>query len=168
MTTNSVRWNIGLAPEDTSAIERALVQSSNKHDFQYEVFIDPDPNKSVYWDDLYPTDDDRQVMADMEVKRALSENGDDQDAERPIDHWAYFDNKKDAERFAKWSQLHGYLDVEVFSQKDGLLARTKWLVRMNHHGSVLLNDITHHTIKLSNGAREHSGVYDGWETQVTN
>ncbi|MDJ0920595.1 MAG: DUF695 domain-containing protein [Henriciella sp.] len=168
VTTNSVRWNIGLAPQDTSAIERALVQSSTKHDFRYDIFIDSDPNKSAYWEDLYPTNDDRQVMADMDAKRALSENGDNQYAERPVDHWAYFNNRDDAERFARWSVQQGYLDVEVSSQKEGILARTNWLVRMNHIGTVLLNDITHHTVKLSNQAREHGGTYDGWETQVTN
>lgn len=167
VTTNSVRWNIGLAPEDASAIERALVLSSKKHDFRYEVYVDRDPNKSVYWEDLYPTDDDRQVMADMDVKRALSENGDDQHAERQVDHWVYFDNRDDAERFAAWSSQQEYIDVEVVPQKEGILARTKWLVRMKHQGTMLLNDISHHTIKISNKAREHGGVYDGWETQVT-
>lgn len=167
VTTNSVRWNVGLAPEDTSAIKQALFQEGEKHDFRYEVLVDRDPSKSVYWEDLYPTDDDRQVMGDMEVKRALDERGDDQYAERPIDHWVYFDKRDDAQRFAEWSRQEGYLEIEIVRQKNGILARTKWLIRMNHRGTMLLNDITHHTIKLSNQARDHGGTYDGWETQVT-
>lgn len=168
VTTNSVRWNVGLAPDDTHLIEQALLEESEKHNFRYEVFVAGDPNRSVYWDDLYPSDDDRQVMGDMDVKRALADNGDDQYAERPVYHWVYFDRRDDAERFAGWGRQQGYLDVEVVRQKSGLLARVKWLVQMNHRGTMVLDDITHHTIKLSNQARDHNGVYDGWETQVTN
>lgn len=167
VTTNSVRWNIGFAPADTGAIERSLQQRGEEHGFRYELYVESDPFKTAYWQDLYPTDDDRQVMADMEVKQALYERGDDQYAERPIEHWTYFDSKTDADTFADWGRKNGYKEVEVFRQKDGLLTRTTWLVRFTHQGTMVLNDITHHTIKLSKQAREHGGAYDGWETPVT-
>lgn len=168
VTTNSVRWNIGFAPNDTGAIEQALLKGSAEYGFRYEVFVDSDPSKTAYWQDLYPTDDDRQIMADMDVKQALSDRGDDQYTERPVEHWSYFDAKVDADRFAAWGNQNGYEDVEVFRQKDGLLARAKWLVRFKHQGTMVLNDISHHSIKLSNQARAHHGIYDGWETPVTN
>lgn len=167
VTTNSLRWNLGLAPGDTSAIESALVKGSEDYDFRYELYVEPDPNKLVYWEDLNPTDDDRQVMADMDVKQALADNGDNQYAERPVEHWSYFDRKGDAKKYADWAEQQGYLSVSVSRQKDGLLAPTRWLVRFNHRGTMVLNDITHHTIKLSNQARKNGGAYDGWETQVT-
>ncbi len=167
VTTNTVRWNIGLAPNNTDAIEQALQQASEEHSFRYDIFVDSDPSKTAYWEDLFPTDDDRQVMADMEVKQALSDRGDNQYAERPVEHWSYFDSKEQADQFAKWGIENGYEDAEVFRQKDGLFAPTKWLVRFKHQGTMLLNDITHHTIKLSKQARQFGGVYDGWETPVT-
>lgn len=167
VTTNKVRWNIGFAPADVSKIERALQQGSEAFRFRYELYVESDPTKTAYWQDLYPTDDDRQVMADMEVTQALSERGDDQYAERPVEHWAYFESKAEARTFANWGVENGYKDVEVFQQKDGLLVRSKWLVRFKHHGTMVLNDISHHSIKLSRQAREHGGVYDGWETPVT-
>ncbi|MEL6827271.1 MAG: DUF695 domain-containing protein [Pseudomonadota bacterium] len=166
VTTNSVRWNIGLVPNDVKPIENALLAGSEEHDFRYEVFVEPDPDKAAYWQDLYPTDDDRQVMVDMEVLRSLEDHGDDQNAERPVEHWVYFDRKKDAESFAKWADQTSYKEIDVSRQKNGLLARSQWLVRLTHNGTMRLNDITHHTLKLSRRAREHNGLYDGWETQV--
>lgn len=168
VTTNSVRWNIGLVPKDTDRIERFLQQASEEHSFKYEVFVKSDPEKTAYWKDLYPTDDDRQVMTDMEVLQALSDRGDDQNAERPVEHWIDFQSKETADQFAKWGNEAGYQEVEVIRHKVGLLARTNWSVSLKHSGTMLLNDITHHTLKLSRKARELGGVYDGWETQVTN
>lgn len=168
VTTNSVRWNIGLAPQSTEEILSQLELDAGKFDFRYEVFVEPDPSKAAYWEDLYPTADDRQVMADMYVKRVLTEQGDDQYAERKIEHWTIFEQKTDAEKFAEWGNGQGYLEIEVFKKKDGLLSPATWLVRFSHSGTMVLNDITHHTLKLSNQARTLNGTYDGWETQITN
>jgi hypothetical protein len=112
VTTNSVRWNIGFAPANTGAIERSLQERSEEHGFRYELYVESDPSKTAYWQELYPTNDDRQVMADMEVKQALRERGDDQYAERPIEHWAYFDSKTDGDTFADWGRKNGYKEVE--------------------------------------------------------
>lgn len=167
VTTNSVRWNIGLIGDLGEALKANLAHLSDEHKFRYEVLIEPDPEKHAYWLDLYPTDDDRQVMADMNVLDALLEAGDDQNAQRSVEHWTYFSSRPVAQEFSIWLEDQGYRNITITKQKDGFFSKAKWLVRYSHNSTMLLNDITHHTLKLSRQARASGGEYDGWETQVT-
>lgn len=138
VTTNGVRWNIGLAPEDTANMEARLEQASIEHWFRYDVFIEPDPDKAAYWDDLYPSDDDRQVMQDMQVMDSLRSHGDDQNAVRKVDHWSYFDDADSARQFAEWLTNEGYESVKAEKQKSGLFAKPTWRVTNSHDGTMLL------------------------------
>lgn len=164
VTNNGARWVLALIPAGPRELEAALHAAAGEAGYAPEIHVEADPEKSVYWQDLYPTEDDRQVMVDMEVQRALSEKGDDPGKTREISHWTYFREDAAAQAFAAWARETGYrVDFVGPAENAGPL----WLVRMSHQGTLQLNDISGHSLTISRRAREASGQYDGWESPLT-
>ncbi|CAB3746832.1 hypothetical protein GQ57_15415 [Burkholderia sp. MSh2] len=120
-----------------------------------------DPDKEAYWQTLYPTDDDRQIMHDMQVLDELRKKGDTASVSRRVMHWAFFPDPSDAHQFADWAEAKGYPVESVAPTEDGRSA-----VRFSHEGTMALADITRHTVAISREARSLGGEYDGWETSV--
>jgi hypothetical protein len=131
------------------------------HGYSLAYAMKTDDGHGGYWQELYPTEDDWQVIQDLRVIQALAEQGDDGTTPRSIDHWAYFPSQIAAERFSHWAQEQGYGSLATDIADDG-----KFRVRFAHEGTVRLGNITSHTIKLRRKASEVGGEYDGWETPV--
>lgn len=66
-------------------IENVYVSTSYKLQYVYE----PDKDRKYYWNELYPTDDVWQVIQDLKVLDALTEDGDIKEKEREVMHWAH-------------------------------------------------------------------------------
>jgi hypothetical protein len=131
------------------------------HGYQLGFSIEHDEKHDGYWQQLFPTDDDWQVIQDLHVIEVLERDGDDGSASRCIDHWAYFPSRSTAEQFSHWAREQRYAIASTNATDDG-----KFCVRFSHEGTVRLPDITSHTIALRRKASEFGGEYDGWETPV--
>jgi hypothetical protein len=129
--------------------------------YHLEFDLESDESHDGYWQDLYPSDDDWQVILDISVLETLEKKGDDGTASRQIDHWAYFPSRYSAEQFAAWAQQRGYVSITVNPADNG-----KFGVCFSHQGTVRLSDITSHSIALRRKATELEGDYDGWESPV--
>lgn len=127
--------------------------------YELEVTFDDDPEHSKYWDNLYPDDDGWQIIGDLNTIRTFRENGDDGSEPRQIDHWTYFANAAAAQPFINWAQSDGFTYEPEHSRKteDG-----RFCVKLTHHSSLDLVDISNHTIPLNRKASEFGGDYDGW------
>lgn len=132
-----------------------------RHGYALHFALAPDPERAGYWQDLFPTDDDWQVIQDLRVLQSLENHGDDASIVRPIDHWAHFAADAGAREFAAWAADRGYHVSSVEPTQDGTLC-----VRLSHTGTVQLSAISSHTIALRRKAAELAGDYDGWETPV--
>lgn len=126
------------------------------------TLYEPDPKKERYWRELYPTDDDWQVIRDISVIDQLNENGDDNEVPRDVQHWAYFNTANDVGEFMQWLDQHGYRSIQRCPPSDD----NRLGVTFVHTGTMRLADITQHTIRCARRARELGGDYDGWETSV--
>jgi hypothetical protein len=122
---------------------------------------EPNDSRNGYWKELFPTEDDWQVIKDLGVIEALQKEGDDGTSARQIDHWAYFPSPDTAEQFSQWLRERSYGLAGSDAADDG-----KICVRFSHEGTAQLADITSHTIALRRKASELEGDYDGWETPV--
>lgn len=130
--------------------------------YQLTVLYEPDPKKQRFWQELYPTDDDWQVIRDISVIDQLNDNGDDNDIVRDVQHWAYFHHDDERGAFIAWLEQHDYRSISTSEPNDdGALG-----VTFTHSGTMRLADITQHTIQCARRARELGGDYDGWETSV--
>lgn len=136
------------------------ISYSSKYDLQY--IYEPDPEKKYYWNELFPTEDDWQVIQDLKVLDTLSEEGDIKENSREVTHWAYFDQETKARQYANWASEQNYKVLYCGKSEDN----PDFLVQFVHTGTMNFNDITHHTIGLNRKARELDGRYDGWETSV--
>lgn len=166
VTVNGVRWVMSLVKQDCKDLVNELKLLAASAKYQMQVFTEEDQEKEIYWKDLYPTPDDRQVMLDMQVLDSLAQHGDDHILERPIHHWLICNSRQDAEKCAEKLDKKVFRDTKVEKISQGLLRKAKWCVLTTHIGTVLLNDITKHTIQLARLAKETGGEYDGWETPV--
>ena len=125
--------------------------------------ITEDPEKKGYWNDLYPTADDWQMIQDAKVVDALKKSGDIAHIKRRIDHWVYFKSKSNAEAFVLWLEEHGFSLEGLTRTKD---SRGDWQVRFHRLDSPELYTINGITYNLRHKAIELDGAYDGWETSV--
>lgn len=165
VTNNGARWMLALIPPDPRAMEAALQAAATADGYAPEIHVEPDPGKAVYWQDLYPSEDDRQVMVDMEVQAVLRDQGDRPEKSRRIGHWIYFRDEAAARQFAGWAAETGYQGIAITPPaEDG---PPLWRVAMSHEGTLQLTDISAHSLAIGRRAREAGGQYDGWEAPVT-
>ncbi|PKP79823.1 MAG: DUF695 domain-containing protein [Alphaproteobacteria bacterium HGW-Alphaproteobacteria-18] len=164
VTNNGARWMLALIPPHPRAMEAALQAAAAADGYAPEIHVEADPGKAIYWQDLYPSEDDRQVMVDMEVQAALRDQGDNPEMRREIGHWVYFRDEPTARLFAGWAGENGYQGISAGPAEGN---EPLWLVRMTHQGTLQLNDISGHSLAISRHVREIGGQYDGWESAVT-
>ncbi|ABI76357.1 conserved hypothetical protein [Hyphomonas neptunium ATCC 15444] len=165
VTNNGARWLLALIPPYPQELEAALHAAAAAEGYAPEIHVEQDPAKAIYWQDLYPSEDDRQVMVDMEVQAVLRERGDLPEKSRQIGHWIYFRDEAPAQRFAGWAEENKYQNIAVTPPaEDG---PPLWRVRMSHQGTLRLEDISGHSLAIGRQAREAGGQYDGWESPVT-
>jgi hypothetical protein len=148
-------------PDSEAAWAARLDTLGASHGYPLAFAFQSDESRDGYWRELFPTEDDWQVIKDLGVIEALQKEGDDGTASRQIDHWAYFPSQDTAEQFGGWAKGSGYT-VDGSDVSDG----EKFCVRFSHTGTVQLADITSRTIALRRRASELGGDYDGWETPV--
>jgi len=101
------------------------------------------------------------MIEDLRVIGELREEGDNTNARRRFDHWAYFASDSAAARFCQWARESGYRPEAARKAED-----ERYPVRVFHEASMHWQDITSHTIKVRRKAVELGGKYDGWEAEV--
>lgn len=138
-----------------------LSDLGKQHGYVLQFVLSPDQQREGYWRDLFPSEDDWQVIKDLRVLNVLAKQGDNGSMSRRIEHWAYLSSSTAAEQFSLWVQAQGYELGGVSTAEDG-----QQCVRFSHDGNCQLSDISSHTIALRRRASDLGGTYDGWETPV--
>jgi hypothetical protein len=136
---------------------------AKQHGYEILFAHEHDPEKSVYWDQLFPTDEDWQVIQDLRVQDALRKEGDSLATPRPIEHWGYFKSVAERERFVALvaDRFEGCELYESPSSERGI-----YTTKLVHTALPDYRSMNSFTIFLNRSARECGGDYDGWETQV--
>lgn len=140
-----------------------------EHQYEIQLAHDADPEHKAYWDELYPTATDRQVMQDNKVLEELLEHGDDGSIIRPIEHWAYFHDAASRAEFSVFIEAAGYAlgaQVEMRDASDGGPPDLPFPLRFSREDRPGEQDFTNANILLLQKALELGGVYDGWETVI--
>src|SRR4051812_25764223 len=130
--------------------------------YRLDVVQTPDPERKGYWEDLFPSARDWQVIKDLRVIESLEQHGDNPQTARRVDHWAHFPNQTAAEVFSRWAQSEGYTAQALVAPE----GTNQYGVHLFHTARPILTEISHHTIALMEAAAERGGDYDGWETSV--
>ena len=138
-------------------------QLASSSGYELELQLEKDPEHSHYWKYLYPTPDDWQVIADMDVIEAMEKAGDDPEAEHSIEHFAYFPDEASAKRFVDWATSDRFTYVE---KESGWTEDKTFGVRLNHVGNTIQREVSSFTIALRRRAEEFGGDYDGWGASI--
>ncbi|QDT57178.1 hypothetical protein Pan44_52450 [Caulifigura coniformis] len=122
----------------------------------------PDLTRAGYWQELFPSDDDLQVIKDMRMHEMLMERGDPLTEPRPIRHWAYFKTADSRRAFLDdvAQHLRG-LNDDAYETDDGQFA-----AMLEHVGLPDWQSMNAFTMKLNGLATKAGGEYDGWETEL--
>jgi hypothetical protein len=148
----------------TAGLKAGLETLNDLTDYELGFSLAPDPDKERFWNELFPTNDDWQVIQDMKTLELLAKTGDDPNTERDIIHTAYFKKAIAAEEFRKWAETKGYVTDDIFRDEND----ERFGVKFESYGTLRLGDITSHTIVANRKAIELDGEYDGWETRQDN
>jgi hypothetical protein len=133
------------------------------HGYDIAVRHEADAEHKVYWNELFPTDDDWQVIQDMRVQDALEKEGDRLTTPRPIEHWAYFKTESDRTQFVKAVQSH-FDEVECFLSPES--KHGEFAAQLRHVGLPDYRSMNSTTLLLRRAACAANGDYDGWETRI--
>lgn len=152
--------------KDTKNVEQGLNKLYENILPNYEVYIsiEEDQDWALYQEFLFPTDDIMHHMYDQKVVMHLEEAGDNLMASRRIDHWIFFAQMTELERFSAEATKEGF-KVEGTSASDD--PELPLQVQVWRNDVPELDSIFPVTSGLRKLAQECGGEYDGWETVVT-
>lgn len=143
-------------------VMQLIQQVATEADYELQYILEEDSEKDNYWEELYPTIDDWQIIKDLKVLDALTENDDDENINREVLHWAIFEDQDTATAFSDWAEQNKYTLKSMQRDDDD----DTYIVHFTHTGTMVLSDITTHSKTINRKVAELDGEYDGWETSV--
>ena len=162
-TTDSCRDFFFYVATPTDWSSRVASCMSPYASYKYEADTREERDWSSYLDYLYPSNADRQTIANRRVCDALERSGDNLTVAREIDHWAYFTSREALSAYVSEAIQLGFNVRELFlpdADHERHCARI-WRSDVPAHNSI--DDVT---LPLFNLAATHGGEYDGWESVV--
>ncbi|HQS99104.1 MAG: hypothetical protein B7Y26_11945 [Hydrogenophilales bacterium 16-64-46] len=163
ITTNGRRYLFYYTSQDEVTSEAVAREAAASHGYVISLTHALDSERSHYWNELFPTDDDRQVIQDMRVEDSLREEGDPLTTPREVDHWAYFHKASDRQRFVEAVTEH-FAAIELYETPDN--ARGIFTAKLVHTSLPDYRSMNKFTMLLNRAAKDSGGDYDGWETSV--
>lgn len=123
-----------------------------------------DPNWLYYVDVLYPSDEEMQTIKNERVLEALEKHGDSLELPRPVTHWSFFKTHADRQAFLTSTLELGFSIHNLHENGPGDTPFVACLERTDHVDYQAINSVVLELFRLT---EDHHGIYDGWETQVT-
>ncbi|MFC1745787.1 DUF695 domain-containing protein [Candidatus Riflebacteria bacterium] len=163
VTCAGSRYYICYMPEANLLQEPLESIIADKFDYKLQFLETDDPDWDVYWDELYPTEYDWQVINNRRLLETLQENGDALTRARRIDHWLYFATEDGR---AKFEEEITTRDFKVEGQPESDKEDFPFGLQIYHSIVPDYQAINAITIDLIDLAKNHDGNYDGWETEV--
>jgi len=141
------------------AVDQALFAFEG---YRFDTGSQKDSEWGHYLEVLYPSEEDAQRIANMDVLDALSEKGDVVTVPREVSHWIYFSAEKFRNLFREAVISAGF---EIISETNSEGALPFGIV-VARAQPVEQASIDRTVIELFHFAKRFDGEYDGWETQV--
>lgn len=124
-----------------------------------------DPLWKGYLDFLYPDAYLMQTMVNAKTIKQLISAGDDPSKSRWINHFAGFTSEPDRNRYRIFLIEQGFRIEEESYDLEALYPYEMTFSRKDQVAVSWISDIT---LRLNRKASELNGVYNGWETEVSN
>lgn len=158
-------YYVDLSEDQAQSIVDDFVQRCG---YPLRFTLKEDPGREGYWQDLYPSEEEKQLAADMRTIDELRERGDHLETERRVEHWAYFSDEQHMASYVEWLGEQGFVvdSATEVNPADTVDSEHTHRVQFHHQIAPTFANIAEVTVSLSNKASALEGDYDGWETQV--
>ncbi|MGE0635495.1 MAG: DUF695 domain-containing protein [Bacteroidia bacterium] len=136
----------------------------NYNQYNYKLGQRYDENWTLYFEFLYPSSLDLQLIYNHRIVEALGENGDNPELSHHIDHWLSFEKKKDLVAFIK------ALEGKSFAVEKTAIDKTQkthpFTLQISEENKTDLESIDKSVLQLFELAEKFNAIYGGWETFV--
>lgn len=132
--------------------------------YKYKLGQRYDEKWEMYFDFIYPSPLDLQLIYNHRIVEALTENGDNPELPHHIDHWLRFEKKKDMNDFIK--ALEGKRFRVEKDSVDKTQKTHSFVLQVSEENKTDLETIDNSVIQLFDLAEKFKGIYGGWETFV--
>jgi hypothetical protein len=151
--------------DDTTNIRQKIREIYKNKYSHYESYfnIRLDREWQAYRDFLYPNEETFEYMQNNKVIMQLVNAGDKLSKARQVDHWIYFKNPEDRNKFEDYVRKNKYKIEGKDKLKD---SKSPYQLHISRTDLIDHNSINAITIGLRKKAKELNGDYDGWETFV--
>jgi len=130
--------------------------------YRYDIGCREDSDWVQYLNVLYPSPEDLQRIANMDLLDVLVKRGDVLTVAREVQHWMYFPSDSSRSLFRDAIVTTGYKVISEPSSNGNL----PFGIVVARIQSIEQNSIDRTVLELFNLARRFDGDYDGWETPV--
>lgn len=149
---------------DAPAVEASLRATMEAHPaYQVQLESEADPEWMRYFEMLFPSDRDQQLIGNAHILFNLEQAGDDHEIEREVAHWSYFPTADSRAAFEKAASTLGFQTIDHQDQATG---GNPFSLCVSKVSAVDFGTINVIVLELFDLAEEHGGEYTGWETTV--
>lgn len=163
-TYNFQRLEYFYIDDDSAVAERISQFWKEKYPgVKYYLDIKRDSVWKYYLGFLYPDVKTLNFMADRRIVQTLENGGDALSNPRDVDHWIYFENQDDLDKFKSEIARKGF---DVVEEKDLSREENSLELHIRRNDSVQLDYIHSVTTMLRELAKSCNGNYAGWNTKL--
>ena len=131
--------------------------------YRFEYSVKEEKNWRAYFEVLYPSPFEMQVIQNGRVIENLQKHGDKLEKERPVDHWIYFKSETDRENFLNAIKE---MNFEIESKDETSSGESPFSLQLSRIDKADYESVNEYVMYLWQEAQEFNGDYDGWETLI--
>lgn len=131
-------------------------------EYKFKTESKTDTEWETYFQFLYPSEREYQMIMTGRVFSELEELGDKKEIEREIRHWAEFELTSDLSAFLDDVTKKNYKKIEQNYNEE----KEKFVLILSCKSTTNFMELNDIALELFDLALKHNGEYDGWETSV--
>ena len=133
--------------------------------YQWKSYIDEDKEWDFYFNFLYPDTYSYQAIMNRSVIENLTNQGDNLEKEREIDHWLYFSSEENINIAIKKVKELGYKILS--SKKLDDEKNYPYQLNISRMDNAIYSHVNQIVWELIEIAESLNGYYDGWGCNIT-
>ena len=141
-------------------VEELLGQLREQFEYDFEFFLETDPEKSRYWDELYPPEEGLNLIMDSKLVDLHAEEGDQLEAPRPVDFWIDLPSEAAVTDFESWARGESF---SVSRHEAPESEEDPFSIVISKEMAIELSSVYSVSSQVLAKANELEGEYVGWE-----
>ncbi len=141
-------------------VEPFLLEIARESDYEIAATIADDPEHAGYWTDLFPTEQEYQMIADSRIVASLEESEESLLTPRSIQHLAVFETEEGMNQFEQWATAQGFEIEHKFPPDE---TANDFGIHFKRDDQAELFAIHQVTIAIQDACNESGGMYEGWQ-----